>query len=178
MLVNNSLKSPQTSTASQKANVLPKTSEPQITEPANPTLLGEQKTFSGPVEAPKKPLEKVSFGLDQTAPEVSANAADFDAVAEYRKADAELNKVYKEIRAKYADQPDFLNRLETAQVQWIKLRDADLEALYPDNRDYGSIQPTCVSLELTKVTEARTEYLRRWLEPFTEGNVCAGSTAH
>jgi uncharacterized protein YecT (DUF1311 family) len=176
MLVNNAVKN--SAPSPQKPAVSPKTSELQTSETTPPTLLGEQKTFTGPVDAPKKPLEKVSFGLDQTAPEVGAQAADFDTVAEYRKADAELNRVYKEIRSKYSHQPEFLNRLETAQIQWIKLRDADLEALYPDNREYGSVQRTCVSLELTKVTEARTEYLRRWLEPFTEGDLCAGSTTH
>jgi uncharacterized protein YecT (DUF1311 family) len=127
-------------------------------------------------------LRLIALFLMLSALPVSAqtqSAMNEEACNAYRKADATLNSVYKQILKTYARQPRFLARLKTAQLRWIQLRDADLRALYPeDPGDYGSVQPMCECTALAELTEARTKYLRRWLAPFQEGDVCAGSTAH
>ena len=48
---------------------------------------------------------------------------------EYRAADAELNKVYKQLMAT-GDEP-FRKRLQAAQRAWLAFRDAHLAATYP-----------------------------------------------
>lgn len=96
-------------------------------------------------------------------------------------ADAELNRVYREIRRQYRDQPRFLETLKLAQRAWIKFRDAELEALFPPTADgdprisYGSIYPMCFAEAKERLTRERTAELRQWLDPAPEGDACRGS---
>ncbi|WMJ68168.1 lysozyme inhibitor LprI family protein [Stenotrophomonas sp. 24(2023)] len=84
----------------------------------------------------------------------------------FRKADAELNAVYRQVLAKLAGQPVALTRLKDAQRLWVQLRDADLEARYPVGKDenprflYGSMYPMLYLHAKTGLTETRTAYLR------------------
>lgn len=92
-------------------------------------------------------------------------------------ADEELNRVYQTIRNKYAKNPGFLRKLKSAQLAWIKFRDAEMDALFPveDPRYYGSAKPMCQADWLRKITQQRITELKRWLEPVEEGDVCSGS---
>jgi hypothetical protein len=51
--------------------------------------------------------------------------------------------------------------------------------IYPLERDlnanYGSVFPMCWSTIKAGITFERAKELRKWLEPFEEGNVCQGS---
>lgn len=84
----------------------------------------------------------------------------------FRKADAELNSVYRQVLAKLSGQPVALARLKDAQRLWVQLRDADLEARYPVGKDenprvlYGSMYPMLYLHAKTSLTETRTAYLR------------------
>ena len=101
--------------------------------------------------------------------------------ADFAKADAELNSVWKSIQAKYKDQPQFLDKLKASQRLRLQFRDAELEALYPvakgqDARtQYGSMYPTCYSGAKAKLTRQRTEQLKAWLDGAQEGDSCSGS---
>ena len=95
----------------------------------------------------------------------------------FEEADQTLNRVYQQIRRRYQGDKDFLEKLKRSQRAWIAFRDAELEALYPDENkqiSYGSIYPMCVCGEQARLTQDRIEQLRRWLE-VEEGDGCAGS---
>lgn len=75
---------------------------------------------------------------------------------EYRKADAELNRVYQQLmRASGGSDA----RLKTAQLAWIKFRDAECDYKAAFNEG-GSMQPMTYSFCLADVTKARTRQLR------------------
>lgn len=96
----------------------------------------------------------------------------------YKEADDELNRVYKEIQSLYKDDPLFLEKLKAAQLAWITLRDADMELYFPmenKRRNYGSVYSMCAAGIKTKLTLARVEFLKQWLNGSEEGEVCSGS---
>jgi uncharacterized protein YecT (DUF1311 family) len=93
-------------------------------------------------------------------------------------ADAELNAVYQRLQSLYADEPEFLAKLKTAQRAWIAFRDAELEARFPANDkavNYGSMFPTCAGAVLADLTRKRTAQLTVWVDGVPEGDVCGGS---
>ena len=108
----------------------------------------------------------LAFGLEDAAADDNC-----------QKADAELNRVYREVRSRYRDDPLFLEKLKIAQRAWIKFRDAHIESQYPqeDKIAYGSIYGMCSCAELAKLTRARTKQLRLWLVGIEEGEGCYGS---
>jgi len=96
----------------------------------------------------------------------------------YQIADGELNRIYDAIQSRYAEDKLFLKKLKTAQLAWIKLRDADFEMQFPhanDSQYYGSIFPTCASAYKTDLTLQRVAFLKQWLIGVEEGDSCAGS---
>jgi uncharacterized protein YecT (DUF1311 family) len=96
----------------------------------------------------------------------------------YKKADAEMNRLYRQILADNSKARLFVQKMRAAQRAWLAFRDAHLEALYPaaNKREaYGSIHPMCECNELEKVTAERTKVLQQWIEGIPEGDVCAGS---
>jgi uncharacterized protein YecT (DUF1311 family) len=98
---------------------------------------------------------------------------------EYAAADAELNRVYKQILEKYRDEPKFIAKLRAAQRAWLTYRDAELDAKFPhaDEKSvyYGSIFPMCDSQYKAGLTRERVAKLREWLDGAEEGDVCSGS---
>ena len=126
------------------------------------------------------PAAAIAQQPDCKAPDTQL-AIDACAGADFGKADAELNSVWKSILAKYKDQPQFLDKLKAAQRLWLQFRDAELEAQYPlakgqDARtQYGSMYPTCYSGAKAKLTRQRTEQLKAWLDGAQEGDSCSGS---
>lgn len=93
------------------------------------------------------------------------------------KVDKELNDVYNKILKEYKSDIEFIKNFKNAQRIWIQFRDAELKAKYPDREDgyYGSVQPLCVRLYLTELTEERIKKLKIWLSGIEEGDACAGS---
>nr|AAP58619.1 hypothetical protein [uncultured Acidobacteriota bacterium] len=99
-----------------------------------------------------------------------------EACAEYKKADAEMNNVYRRIMKDYRNDAPFIAALKKAQLAWIRYRDADLESIFPgDARSYGSINPMCRCMHLADTTKQRTKVLQQWIDGVEEGDVCAGS---
>jgi uncharacterized protein YecT (DUF1311 family) len=79
---------------------------------------------------------------------------------QYQKADAELNRVYQQLMRASGGKDA---KLKTAQLAWIKFRDAecDYEAAFNEG---GSMQPMTYSFCLADVTTARTKQLRESLK--------------
>jgi uncharacterized protein YecT (DUF1311 family) len=81
---------------------------------------------------------------------------------EYKKADAALNTVYKQLVAKIDDDGERA-ALKTAQQAWIKFRDVECEFQSYLNRG-GTIYPLVYSSCMTGLTEERTKQLRERLK--------------
>jgi uncharacterized protein YecT (DUF1311 family) len=114
-----------------------------------------------------------SFG--QTQSEMNRDAAN-----DYHKAQRELDSVYNKILKEYKKDTTFIKYLKKAQRLWVQLRQAEMEAKYPDRPDnegiyYGSVLPMCWALYMTELTKERTEKLKEWLIGTEEGDVCSGT---
>ncbi|MGE0884849.1 MAG: lysozyme inhibitor LprI family protein [Blastocatellales bacterium] len=80
---------------------------------------------------------------------------------EYRKADAELNKVYQQVMAKLT--PEHKAKLKTAQLAWIQFRDAHCEC-EAFTFDGGSMQPLIRFTCLDSETQHRINQLKSLAE--------------
>lgn len=78
-----------------------------------------------------------------------------------KKADNELNQVYKKLMQKLDEKEK--NLLITAQKNWIKFRDSKCE-FEKQQYDGGSIQPSIYYTFLAECTEDRIKDLKRNLE--------------
>ncbi len=122
-------------------------------------------------------LVALTIGAMPAAAQTQADLND-EACGAYKRADAKLNGVYKQILAKYKSDATFLASLRTAQRAWLAFRDAHLDSLYPEKdkqTQYGSIYPTCACGVLAELTDARTAQLQVWLQGVEEGDMCSGS---
>ncbi|MGY3040437.1 uncharacterized protein YecT (DUF1311 family) [Rhodanobacter sp. TND4EL1] len=117
----------------------------------------------------------------QCNPQGSQTELNACAGAEFGRADAELNRVWKAIQARYDDQPKFLAQLKKAQQAWLVFRDAEMAAKFPlapgerANVQYGSVFPMCESGFKARLTTQRVAQLKVWLDGVEEGDVCSGS---
>ncbi|TDE00065.1 lysozyme inhibitor LprI family protein [Flavobacterium sandaracinum] len=114
-----------------------------------------------------------NLSFSQTQSEMNQKA-----YKDYEKADKELNTVYQQILKDYKRDSKFILKLKEVQKAWIKFRDAEMNALFPEENkqlEYGSMFPLCWSIELTKLTKERTKKLKVWLNGIEEGDGCAGS---
>lgn len=99
----------------------------------------------------------------------------------HQEEDDELNRIYQEILKKYKADSVFIKKFRQAQQAWIKFRDAQFDAMFPQILDtrgqynYGSVFPMCASLYKAKLTHLRVEELRLWLDGIEEGDACSGS---
>jgi uncharacterized protein YecT (DUF1311 family) len=96
----------------------------------------------------------------ETGTQAEANAC---ARGDYEKADAELNKVYKQLLAELAGyQGEDGQKLRHAQSLWLQYRDANCES---ESSIYqgGSIRPAVYNSCLASVTRERTGRLKEFL---------------
>ena len=84
---------------------------------------------------------------------------------EYKKADAELNRVYQQVLRQ--EDAGGQARLKTAQLAWLKFRDTECEY---EAGDYigGTMRPMVEAFCLAAVTEARTRQLKEILKEKAE----------
>lgn len=87
----------------------------------------------------------------------------------FKKADAELNKLYKEIEARLKDDPDTTKLLVTAQRAWIAYRDAEC-TFQSSGAVGGSIYPMTYSMCLDGQTQSRIQDFQNYLK-CEEGDV-------
>ncbi len=81
----------------------------------------------------------------------------------WKKADAELNAVYRKLQSRNKDDERASKHLTTAERAWVAFRDAECEYGAADNQG-GSIFPLVYFGCLDKLTKARTNQLKRYLE--------------
>lgn len=91
----------------------------------------------------------------------SQSEMNMQALKSYEEADAELNKVYKELVALLDSKEKAL--LVKAQREWIKFRDADC-VFVANDFEGGSMQPLIYSTCLESNTKQRTAQLKSILE--------------
>lgn len=96
-----------------------------------------------------------------------ANAAtqmEMDACAgqSYKKSDAELNAVYKEVRGRLQDDADARNLLLAAQRAWLAFRDSEC-AFSASGTTGGSVYPMVVTQCKDGLTQDRSKALRAYL---------------
>ena len=76
--------------------------------------------------------------------------------------DRELNRVYRQVRAKYKGTAQD-NRLVTAQLAWIRFRDAEC-AVAAGRFEGGTIAPMIYAGCVDRLTQQRTQDLKGYLE--------------
>ena len=81
---------------------------------------------------------------------------------EYKKADAALNAVYKQLMAKIEDEGE-RTALKNAQLAWIKFRDSDCEFESYINKG-GTMYPMIYDGCMMTLTQQRTKQLREILK--------------
>lgn len=80
----------------------------------------------------------------------------------YEAADAELNRVYRQLASQLSDKGR-REKLKTAQQAWIAFRDKN-SAFAASAVDGGSMYPILEVMELTTMTKHRTEQLKAYLK--------------
>jgi uncharacterized protein YecT (DUF1311 family) len=81
----------------------------------------------------------------------------------FKKSDAELNKLYKEIEARLKDDPDTKKLLVTAQRSWVAFRDTECD-FQASGSSGGSVAPMIYSMCLDGLTKRRIEDFGGYLQ--------------
>jgi len=84
----------------------------------------------------------------------------------FKKADAELNTIYKKVVALLPDEKA-VELLRKAQRAWVAFRDADA-AFHADEMRGGSAAPLLFYGQQTQLTKLRIKHLQRYLKDFEE----------
>jgi uncharacterized protein YecT (DUF1311 family) len=108
----------------------------------------------------------------------AGNQQEMNACAEddFKKADSELNKVYKALLHKEKDNKVFIKKLRESQNAWIKFRDAELAAAFACEGSalvcWGSMYPECYDTLSAKMTRERIVRLKKYLEEGQPADDC------
>ncbi len=114
-------------------------------------------------------MAQVATSAGQTQGDMNASAA-----LELQGAELEMADLVAELVDQAEGRPATIAKLEQAQAAWEAFRDAHIAAFWPTEEprvSYGSVHPLCVTLERTRLTQARTAELRSMLNG-VEGDVC------
>lgn len=87
----------------------------------------------------------------------------------YEEADKKINKIYKQVMKKHKDNKLFTKKLRASQRLWIKLKEANLEAVFPEEDKrlyYGSMYPLNKNSALEVYTLERIRFLKQFLEEY------------
>jgi uncharacterized protein YecT (DUF1311 family) len=116
----------------------------------------------------KKLLFALLLVLPMTIFAQTQTEMNIEAAKDYKKADAELNKVYQQILKKYADNTLFIKEMKAAQMLWVQFRDAEFKRAYPHynegNTYYGSMFSLEKSTFMETLTVERTKTLKSILK--------------
>lgn len=97
---------------------------------------------------------------------------------EYKVAENEINKIYKEIVEKYKSDTLFIKNLKASERIWIQFRDAEVKMKFPSNEpfvEYGSMYPLCYYGYMELLTRERIKKLSEWLSKSNQEDGCMGS---
>ena len=115
-------------------------------------------------------IVNLSICFSQTQGELNETACD-----SYQKADKKLNEIYQKVLKEYALDTIFIKKFKTAQRQWVRLRDADIEARFLPGEFYGTIEPMCRCAILQDMTNDRVKYISLWIEGLEDQEGCKGT---
>jgi uncharacterized protein YecT (DUF1311 family) len=93
-------------------------------------------------------------------------------------AEGEMFEALRQIRLRYAKDALFLAALEQAQSEWLRFRNAEMAALFPEPVKpvaYGSMYNMCAAMQRRRLIQLRTAQLRLWLDGEPETRGCSGS---
>ena len=111
-------------------------------------------------------LSKDTIPCDNPQTQAEMNACSF---TDYKEADAELNKVYREVMAKLNNKPKRRNLLKKAELAWIKFRDAQSE--YEASEFWGGSMSVGFYFDsLASITKERIEELTKDIKNVPENN--------
>jgi uncharacterized protein YecT (DUF1311 family) len=88
---------------------------------------------------------------------------------EATRVDDELNRIYKLLLSRAADDPIATAKIKVAEKAWIGYRDAYLEAMYPaedKQAEYGSTYPMEAALAGARITRQQAGALRELLKQY------------
>ena len=111
-------------------------------------------------------LPSYAFECNPDGNQSEMNACAYD---DMKKADRELNRIYKALRNKMKGDKTYLRNLKLAQRAWIKFRDAELETMFSCDDDnpricWGSMYGMLYPYAHAELTTERTSRLRFYLE--------------
>jgi len=99
-----------------------------------------------------------------------------EARLQFQRADKDLNTAYLDLKMKYKNYPNFIEKLKIAQRLWIKYRDALIDMQFPSNEPrlaYGSMYSLCMLDFKTELTLKRTYELLNYMNN-GDGDDCGG----
>ncbi|WP_020213209.1 lysozyme inhibitor LprI family protein [Flavobacterium rivuli] len=99
-----------------------------------------------------------------------------NAFKSYEEMNIQMVNIYNQIIKKSNNDKLFLKNFKKAQKKWIKWRDLEIEAFFPNYADsqvfYGSMQPLCRFSKLMDWTEERINQLKIYLEGVEKEDLC------
>jgi uncharacterized protein YecT (DUF1311 family) len=88
---------------------------------------------------------------------------------EAKRADAELNDIYRTLLTKVSSEPEAAAKIKVAERAWIAYRDAYIEAMYPARNKqagYGSSYPMEIDLLRAQLTVQQIMAIRQLLQRY------------
>ncbi|WP_419786029.1 lysozyme inhibitor LprI family protein [Pseudodesulfovibrio sp.] len=119
-----------------------------------------------------------AFAQETGAPAPAESSSDPLSDCSVAEIDRQMYAVIAKIKAEYADDTHFLEKLDASQTAWEAYREAYLLSIYPEKDVqymYGSVFSSCWCFRYTEKTKERISELRIWLDKVEEGDVCSGS---
>lgn len=91
---------------------------------------------------------------------------------DFKKADQELNSVYKKLLKKYKSDKGAIERIKIAQRAWLDFRDKHMESFYHRTESSMRLTTLCECSQLEKITLDRVVQLKLMLNGYPEGDIC------
>lgn len=108
------------------------------------------------------PLLALWFCLALSASAQTQMEMNFQALEDFKKADAKLNKVYQETMKQLS--PERQKLLRETQRAWLKYRDLAAKSAGAQYEG-GSIQPLIIHTTMSDMTDYRTKQIKSLIEP-------------
>ena len=117
-----------------------------------------------------------AFGADRIPYADTQGGMNEAATQRLKGAEAEMKTTFDALVMKSGGKTDAIVKLRKTQTAWETYRDLQLELEvywpFPERSWYGSVHPMCFSDVKRLLTEARTQELRKMLNP-VENDVCS-----
>lgn len=103
-----------------------------------------------------------AFAKDKCADAEDQATMNQCADAAFKKSDAKLNTLYKQIESRLKDDPDTKKLLVQAQRDWVKFRDAECD-FQTAGAAGGSVMPMLISMCMDSLTQSRIKDFEGYL---------------